>query len=95
MNTPIVTTELDPAEQRRRTLAKSKATRLARSLGFRQVAGRPGWWFHPDIDPAHVFLLSGPQPVEDAGTLITQVFYDGIQAGMQHARKKMREAVGL
>ena len=95
MNTPITTAELEPAEQRRRATARAKATKLVRSLGFRQVAARPGWWFHPEIDASRLFHFTGDLPIEDVAEVIAHVHFDGLKTGSEHIRRKLREALGL
>ncbi len=96
MNTPIFSNELEPAEQRRRASAIKRAEKLCRRLGFREVAARPGWWYHEQCDQALTFRLTcqigGAQTVED---VIGLVVFTAQQAGMEKARAQLRKALGL
>lgn len=95
MNSPIMTTELDPAEQRRRTLARNHAERIARRMGFRSVAARPGFWYHEDEDQGIVFNLSGPHPIENEREALNRFAMGMFKAGIEDQRKQAREALGL
>jgi len=87
--------QLAPEERKRRAAAVVKAAKLVRRLGFRQVAGRPGFWYHQDMDQESIFCFTGDHPVESIGDIISHVYYDGVQAGEWEARNAIRKAIGV
>lgn len=89
------TERLDPAEARRRQVATAKGERIVRKLGFRQVAGRPGWWYHEQLDNASGFHLTGDQPVETVEEVIVHIYLDGLQTGISQAQHRLRKALGV
>ena len=90
MNTPILSTELAPKEQRRRT----RAEKAAKAMGFRHVAGKPGWWWLEDIGAEHVFPLSVlGNEMETPGDVLVTVFWHGAKHGREQVRKKFWEAM--
>jgi hypothetical protein len=96
MNTPIFSNELEPAEQRRRASAIKRAEKLCRRLGFREVAARPGWWYHEGCDPEMTFQLTHPSgPVQTTEDVFCMVFFTAHQAGIEKARAQLKKALGL
>jgi hypothetical protein len=97
MNTPILSTELEPSEQKRRAAALKRATKICRALGFRSVAAKPGWWFHEQIGPEVVFALTRPpgSEVASAAEVIEQVFVTARAHGVRQVRADIRAALGL
>ncbi len=96
MNTPIHSTELEPSEQRRRAAELKRAVKLCRSLGFRQVAARPGWWYHEGCDQEMTFHLTHPSgPVQTMEDVFCMVIFTAHQAGIEKARDQLKKALGL
>lgn len=94
MNTPIFVREMDAGEQRRRKASQARAARLLRAFGFRTVAGRPGHWYHPEIDPSVIYDFAANPPA-DAGDVLDQVFFRGLMLGQEHAQTRIKQALGL
>lgn len=58
MNTPILHSELDPAEKRRRAAIKRRKEKLLLKLGFRRAANNPRHWFHEHIGAGESWPIS-------------------------------------
>lgn len=96
MNTPILSTELDPAERRRRAAALKRAEKICGDLGFRQVAGRPGCWYHEQGDPKLIFhLTAGQVSAESVSDVIGLVIFTAGLDGANKVRGQFRRALGL
>lgn len=86
---------LTPEEARRRASERKRIQKLATRYGFRTVAGRPGCFYHPDIDQAVVFDWSEAPGLLNVEDLIVNAYCQGVTQGRAFQRNKMREALGV
>lgn len=86
---------LTPAEEERRAVAIKTANKIVIKLGFRRVAGRVGWWYHPELGQERTFDLTvSHRPVENAGEVLCHVFDKGVHAERARVGKLIRELMG-
>jgi len=96
MNTPIFESEMDPAEQKRRAAALKRAVTMVRGLGFREVAGKPGWWYHEQGEQDDLFALTtNGSPIRDAADVFGLVIFSAKLMGATEVRGRIKRALGL
>lgn len=95
MNTPILATELPPAERKRRAALSKRNEAAFAALGFEKVSDENDLWWHPLLPPGVVFDWESPGRLVSPDEILESVFEKGRRAGVDELRRSIKTLLNI